>query len=102
MTLKARLIERALEEGFVMARVCRLDAVPEVPERLAAFVEAGYHGQMGWMADRMHWRGNPGALWPEAKSVLMLAESYAPEHDPREVLSMPDRGARSVYAQNKD
>ncbi len=102
MTLKARLIERALEEGFVMARVCRLDAVPEVPERLAAFVEAGYHGQMGWMADRMHWRGNPGALWPEAKSVLMLAESYAPEHDPREVLSMPDRGAISVYAQNKD
>ena len=42
------------------------------------------------------------ALWPEAKSVLMLAESYAPEHDPREVLSMPDRGAISVYAQNKD
>ena len=102
MTLKARLIERALEEGFVMARVCRPDAVPEVPERLSAFVEAGFHGQMGWLADRMHWRGNPAALWPEAKSVLMLAESYAPEHDPRAVLSMPDRGAISVYAQNKD
>ncbi len=102
MTLKARLIERALEEGFVMARICRPDAVPEVPERLAAFVEAGYHGQMGWMADRMHWRGNPSALWPEAKSVLMLAESYAPDHDPRDVLAMPDRGAVSVYAQNKD
>ena len=102
MTLKARLIERALDEGFVMARVCRPDAVPEVPERLSAFVEAGFHGQMGWLADRMHWRGNPAALWPEAKSVLMLAESYAPEHDPRAVLSMPDRGAISVYAQNKD
>ena len=102
MTLKARLVERALEEGFVMARICRPDAVPEVPERLAAFVEAGYHGQMGWMADRMHWRGNPSALWPEAKSVLMLAESYAPQHDPRDVLAMPDRGAISVYAQNKD
>ena len=102
MTLKARLIERAKEEGFVMARVCRPDAVPEVPERLSAFVEAGFHGQMGWLADRMHWRGNPAALWPEAKSVLMLAESYAPEHDPRAVLSMPDRGAISVYAQNKD
>jgi epoxyqueuosine reductase len=54
------------------------------------------------MADRMHWRGNPSALWPEAKSVLMLVESYAPEHDPRDVLGMPDRGAISVYAQNKD
>ena len=102
MSLKARLVERGLEEGFVMARVCRPDAVPQVPDRLAAFVEAGYHGQMGWMADRMHWRGNPAALWPEAKSVLMLAESYAPDHDPRDVLSMPDRGAISVYAQHKD
>jgi epoxyqueuosine reductase len=102
MTLKARLIERALEEGFVMARVCRPDAVPDVPDRLSAFVEAGYHGQMGWMADRMHWRGNPAELWPEAKSILMLAESYAPEHDPRDVLSMPDRGAISVYAQHRD
>ena len=102
MSLKAHLVERALEEGFVMARVCRPDAVPQVPDRLAAFVEAGYHGQMGWMADRMHWRENPAALWPEAKSVLMLAESYAPDHDPRDVLSMPDRGAISVYAQHKD
>lgn len=102
MTLKARLIERALEEGFVMARICRPDAVPDVPDRLAAYVEAGYHGQLGWMADRMHWRGNPAALWPEAKSVLMLAESYAPDHDPRDVFAMRDRGAISVYAQNKD
>ena len=102
MDLKAALVERALEEVFVMARVCRPDAVPEVPERLAAFVEAGYHGQMGWMAERMAWRGDPAALWPEAKSVVMLAESYAPEHDPRDILSAPEKGAISVYAQNKD
>lgn len=101
-SLKQRLVARALEEGFVMARVCAPDAVPEVPDRLAAFVDAGYHGQMGWMAERMAWRGNPAALWPEAKSVLMVAESYAPNHDPRDVLAMPEKGAISVYAQNKD
>ncbi len=99
---KSDIIARALEEGFVAARVCRPDAVPEVPERLAAFVEAGYHGQMGWLAERMHWRGNPATLWPEARSVLMLAESYTPEHDPMAVLDHPDRGAISVYAQNRD
>ena len=75
---------------------------PKFPNVWRLLLKLGYHGQMGWMADRMHWRGNPVALWPEAKSVLMLAESYAPEHDPREVLSMTDRGAISVYAQNKD
>ncbi|WP_171177806.1 tRNA epoxyqueuosine(34) reductase QueG [Ruegeria sp. HKCCD8929] len=101
-SLKDKLVERARSEGFVSCRVCRPWDVPQVPERLAAFVEAGYHGQMGWMAERMHWRGDPAALWPEARSVIMLAESYTPEHDPRAVLPQRDRGAISVYAQNKD
>ncbi|WP_415401123.1 tRNA epoxyqueuosine(34) reductase QueG [Tateyamaria sp. SN3-11] len=102
MGLKQQVIARALEEGFVMARVCRPDAVPDVADRLAAFVAEGYHGQMGWMTERMHWRGNPAALWPEARSVLMLAESYAPAHDPLAVLERPDLGAVSVYAQGRD
>lgn len=100
--LKQRLVARALKEGFVAARVCRPDAVPQVMKRLDAFLEAGYHGQMGWLAERVHWRGNPAALWPEAQSVLMLAESYAPDHDPLAVLSQPDRAAISVYAQHRD
>ena len=101
-SLKERLVAQALAEGFVACRVCRPDAVPEVPNRLAAFVEAGYHGQMGWMEDRMTWRGNPAALWPEARSVIMLAESYAPKHNPLDVLEQPEKGAISVYAQGRD
>ena len=100
--LKSRLVAQALGEGFVSCRICRPDAVPELPERLAAFVEAGYHGQMSWMAERMHWRGNPAALWPEARSVVMLAESYAPDEDPRALLEHKDRGVVSVYARGKD
>lgn len=100
--LKSRLVAQALAEGFVSVRVCRPWDVPEVAGRLAAFVAAGYHGQMGWMAERMHWRGDPAALWPEARSVIMLAESYAPEHDPRDILAQRDRGAISVYAQGRD
>ena len=99
---KASVVARAIDEGFVAARVCRPDAVPEVMERLRDFVAKGRHGQMGWMTERMHWRGDPTALWPEARSVLMLAESYAPPHDPLDVLAQRDRGAISVYAQNKD
>ena len=100
--LKSRLVAQALDEGFVACKICRPWDVPHVPERLAAFLEAGYHGQMGWMAERTHWRGNPAALWPEARSVIMLAESYAPDHDPRAAQAHKDRGAISVYAQNKD
>ncbi|PIB23284.1 tRNA epoxyqueuosine(34) reductase QueG [Amylibacter kogurei] len=82
--------------------ICAPDAIPLAPARLAEFVDAGMHGQMAWMADRMHWRGNPAELWPEAKSVIMLAEPYTPEHDPLDILQHPDRAAISVYAQNRD
>ena len=76
------LLAQARAEGFAAARVTRPDAIPEAAARLAAFVAEGRHGDMGWMAERMGWRGDPAALWPDARSVVMLAEVYAPGHDP--------------------
>ncbi|MFB2595818.1 tRNA epoxyqueuosine(34) reductase QueG [Paracoccus sp. p4-l81] len=100
--LRAALCDRARVEGFAAIGVTTPQAIPQAPGRLAAFVEKGLHGQMGWMAERMDWRGDPAALWPDARSIIMLAETYAPDHDPREVLGLPDHGAISVYAQGKD
>jgi epoxyqueuosine reductase len=100
--LKAQIVAQAMEEGFSKVGVCRPDAIPEAAGRLAAFVAAGRHGQMGWMAERMGWRGAPDALWPEARSVIMLAEVYTPESDPLAVLDAPDRAAVSAYAQGRD
>jgi len=100
--LKARLVDRALAEGFAKCRVTRPDAVPQAAGRLAEFVDAGRHGQMGWMAERMGWRSSPAALWPEARSVVMLAEVYTPDFDPLELLAQNDRAAISVYAMNRD
>jgi epoxyqueuosine reductase len=100
--LKARLEEEARAAGFVGFGVCRPDAVPEAAGRLRAFLAEGRHGQMDWMEAREAWRGDPSALWPEARSVVMLAQSYAPAHDPLDDLSDPMRGAVSVYAQGRD
>ena len=99
MTLKDRLHARALEEGFSAMGICAPDAIPLAAGRLAAFVAQGAHGQMGWMAERMEWRGNPAALWPQAKSVIMLAEVYTPDTLPEVA---PDHGVISCYAQGKD
>ncbi|MDP3197348.1 tRNA epoxyqueuosine(34) reductase QueG [Tabrizicola sp.] len=99
---KEQLVARALEEGFVRVGVCRPDAVPEAAGRLRAFLAEGRHGQMGWMAEREAWRGNAAALWPEARSVIMLAEAYTPDGDPMAGLGQRDRGVISVYAQGKD
>ena len=100
--LKDRLTARALDEGFAKVGICRPDAVPEAAGRLRTFLAEGRHGQMGWMAEREAWRGSPAALWPEARSVIMLAEAYTPESDPMAGLAQRDRGVVSVYAQGKD
>ena len=99
---KEQLVTRALQEGFVKVGVCRPDAVPETAGRLRAFLAEGRQGQMGWMAEREEWRGSAAALWPEARSVIMLAEAYTPESDPMTGLAQRDRGVISVYAQGKD
>ncbi len=100
--MKEAIRTYALEAGFSAMGVCRPDAIPEAKERLARFVAEGRHGQMGWMAERMNWRGDPAALWPDARSVIMLAEAYTPDEDPMEIVGRRDRGAISVYARNRD
>jgi epoxyqueuosine reductase len=100
--LRDLVVRRALQEGFTAARVTHPGAIPRAAERLAAYVAEGRHGQMGWIEERMGWRGDPAALWPEARSVIMLAEAYTPSHDPRAVLAQREAGAISVYAQNRD
>ncbi|MCB1335532.1 MAG: epoxyqueuosine reductase, partial [Roseivivax sp.] len=67
--LRDRLSAEAQALGFAECRVCRPWDIPQVAGRLAAFLDAGHHGQMGWLAERAHWRADPAVLWPEARSV---------------------------------
>jgi len=99
---RATLHARALAEGFSAIGICAPDATPDTAERLSDFVALGRHGQMGWMAERMGWRGSAAALWPQARSVIMLAEVYTPDGNPLDVLAQRDRAAVSVYAQGRD
>ena len=100
--LKNALLLKSQEEGFDDLRVCSPSDVPKVGERLHEFLKKDYHGQMGWLAERSHWRSNPSALWPEAKSIIMVAHNYAPNHNPLEILCHREKAAISVYAQNRD
>jgi epoxyqueuosine reductase len=101
-SLKARIFDKARELGFSAWGIARVDAVPEAGERLKEWIAAGQHGEMGWMEDRAEQRASPRGLWPEAKSVIALAMSYAPPHDPLALADIRDRGRISVYAQGAD
>ncbi|MCY4206601.1 MAG: tRNA epoxyqueuosine(34) reductase QueG [Roseovarius sp.] len=100
--LKEQFNAMARDHGFDVVRVCRPWDAPEVPGRLSEFLQRGYHGQMDWLERRREWRGNPSSLWPEARSVIVLGESYTPADDPLENLSKPEIGSISVYARNLD
>lgn len=100
--LAARIREKALALGFDAIGFCPAHLGPEVRERLTDFLANGYHGEMGWLADRADQRTQPTTLWPEARTVIALGLSYAPEGDPLTTLSQPDRGNISVYARHRD
>ncbi len=93
---------RALALGFHAVGFAPASLGPEARNQLAAFLAAGQHGEMGWLADRAEQRAHPQALWPEARSLIALGLSYAPDDDPLAVLAQPDRGGISVYARNRD
>jgi epoxyqueuosine reductase len=101
-SLKAQIFDKAAELGFCAWGVARADAVPEAGERLKEWIAAGHHGEMAWMEARADQRASPQGLWPEAKSVIALAMSYAPATDPLALAQAKDRGRISVYAQGAD
>ncbi|WP_415454811.1 tRNA epoxyqueuosine(34) reductase QueG [Acetobacter persici] len=100
--LAARIREKALALGFDAIGFCPAHLGPDVRERLTDFLAKGYHGEMGWLADRADQRTQPTTLWPEARTVIALGVSYAPEGDPLATLRQPDRGNISVYARHRD
>ena len=100
--LAAFIRDRALSLGFDAVGFAPAELGGDARTRLATFLAEGRHGAMGWMERRSDERASPRALWPEAASVIALGLSYAPTHDPLAVLRRPDRGAISVYAQNRD
>jgi epoxyqueuosine reductase len=88
----------ALAEGFDVVRFARAEAPRDAASGLSAFLDAGRHGQMDWLANNADRRADPAVLWPEAKSIIVLGINYGP--GPGAVA--PDRAAISVYAQGDD
>ncbi|MBX3581961.1 MAG: tRNA epoxyqueuosine(34) reductase QueG [Rhizobiaceae bacterium] len=101
-TLRQMIDREAKRAGFDAVAVTSPDAIPLAPARLRQFVSDGFHGSMEWIAETLERRGSPSVLWPDVRSIIVLAMNYGPQSDPREVLSRRDRAAISVYAQNRD
>jgi epoxyqueuosine reductase len=92
----------AKAQGFDLCRITPAELPDGTAENLQAFVADGHHGTMAWMAETLERRGDPRTLWPEARSIVVLAMNYGPDADPRHLQAMPETAAISVYARNRD
>ena len=99
--IKAAIRDEALGLGFDAVGFAAPRLAREARANLAEFIARGYHGDMGWLATRTKERGDPQALWPEARSVVVLGLNYGPAEDPLALAAERGRGDVSVYARGR-
>jgi epoxyqueuosine reductase len=93
---------RALALGFARAGVARAGPLGEEGERLRAWLAAGRHGEMSWMAETAAVRADPRheGMLPEARSVVVVVAPYARADAGERIGPAPGRVAR--YARGRD
>ncbi|WP_244500738.1 tRNA epoxyqueuosine(34) reductase QueG [Methyloceanibacter marginalis] len=101
-TLKSQVADRAKALGFDAVRFTSADAPDGAGAALDAFLAEGREGDMGWLAGTADRRKAPRALWPEARSVILLGLNYGEGMDPLAALDAPSHGAISIYAKRAD
>ena len=100
--MKQQIIDRALAEGFDAASVAAPSVGLRDQDRLKDFVAAGDFGDMVWFEDKLDRRLDPKVLWPDVKSIIMLAMNYGPGEAPLPRLADPGLANISCYAWHRD
>ena len=101
-SIEQAIRDEASKLGFVACGFAAARGHSELGANLSLFIAEGHHGEMSWMEERARQRAAPTALWPDAKSVIALAMSYAPATDPRDLEGEGSVGRISAYAQGRD
>ena len=99
---RAVIRARAKAEGFDDVRFTRAELAPQTQDHLAVYLQEERHGSMAWMAANAERRADPRTLWPEARSVIVVAANYGPASDPLAHNDEKAVAAISVYARGDD
>ncbi|HEU4640499.1 MAG TPA: QueG-associated DUF1730 domain-containing protein, partial [Candidatus Binatia bacterium] len=99
MTLASKIKERALFEGFNKIGIVGASALEDEGRRLQEWLARGYHGEMSWMARDVQKRIDPREIFPQAKSVVVVALNY---YTPHQHQQSPATGKVSRYAWGDD
>ena len=102
-SVKRALAEDALAFGFDALGVASIE-LAEDEQRLIAWLDAGFHGEMDYMQRHGSMRGRPQELSPGTIRVVSFRMNYWPDEarNAREVLGEPDKAYVSRYALGRD
>ena len=96
------LNDAAATLGFHSVHVTAATLPETTGANLQTFIKHGFAGDMSWLADSAARRSRPDAMWPDAKTAIVLTMNYGPDHDPMDNIRQHDRGNISVYARGRD
>ncbi len=104
--MKPALQQRARELGFDDCRITTA-AAPEHAADFQQWLAAKRHGEMTWLERNAHKRVNPQEILPGAKSIVVLAVSYAggdtePDRNRKSEIGNRKSGEVARYARFKD
>ena len=99
MTLARKIKERALFEGFNKVGIVGAESLDDEGRRLKEWLARGHHGEMSWMARDVHKRISPQEIFPQARSVVVVALNY---FTPNQHQQNPATGKVSRYAWGDD
>lgn len=101
-TVKDQISQKANAVGFDQIGFCDPHGKDGMYERYMAFINKGHHGDMDWMDSRHEHRASPKSMWPDCRSVIMLAVNYNQEENPLAHLDNPEKAGVSIYARGRD
>ena len=99
MILAKNIKDRALFEGFNKVGIVGAESLEVEGRRLREWLARGHQGEMSWMARDVHKRISPQEIFPQARSVVVVALNYFTPHRHQE---NPATGKVSRYAWGDD
>jgi epoxyqueuosine reductase len=99
VTLAENIKQRALFEGFNKVGIVGAESLEDEGRRLKEWLARGHHGEMRWMARDLHKRIDPREIFPQARSVVVVALNYFTPHRHQQ---SPATGKVSRYAWGDD
>lgn len=99
--LASEILGRLRAAGFARVGICQARPIDRA-DAFEAWIDAGHHGDMGYLAEHLRERCDPARFVPGARSIICVADRYADGRPDRRGPGGAPRGRIARYARGRD